>query len=65
LHADKRPHNPFRRFGQPTHHAEQRGQGYHDTTEEVTASPIKKAEVLFTPGKKLQEMLNNFKYTKI
>jgi predicted histone-like DNA-binding protein len=35
------------------------------TAEEVTAASVKKAGVIFTPGKKLQEMLNNAKFTKI
>jgi predicted histone-like DNA-binding protein len=36
-----------------------------DTAEEVTPSTVKKASVIFTPGKKLQEMLRNIKFTKI
>ena len=35
-----------------------------DKAEEVTAASVKKAGVIFTPGKKLREMLNNAKYTK-
>jgi predicted histone-like DNA-binding protein len=35
------------------------------TAEEVTAAAVKKASVIFTPGKKLQEMLRNAKYTKV
>jgi hypothetical protein len=34
------------------------------TAEEVTASAVKKAGVIFTPGAKLQEMLKTAKYTK-
>jgi predicted histone-like DNA-binding protein len=36
-----------------------------DTAEEVTATSVKKAGVIFTPGKKLQEMLKSAKFTKI
>jgi hypothetical protein len=36
-----------------------------DTAEEVTAAAVKKAGVIFTPGKRLQEMLHNAKYTKV
>jgi predicted histone-like DNA-binding protein len=36
-----------------------------DTAEEVTAAAVKKAGVIFTPGKKLQDMLRNAKYTKV
>ncbi len=36
-----------------------------DTPEEVTAQSVKKAGVIFTPGKKLQEMLHNAKFTKV
>jgi predicted histone-like DNA-binding protein len=36
-----------------------------DAAEEVTAHSVKKAGVIFTPGKKLQEMLHNAKYTKV
>jgi predicted histone-like DNA-binding protein len=36
-----------------------------NTAEEVTATSVKKAKVIFTPGKKLQEMLNNAKFTKM
>jgi predicted histone-like DNA-binding protein len=36
-----------------------------DTAEEVTATSVKKAGVIFTPGKKLQEMLKSAKYTKV
>ena len=35
-----------------------------DTAHEVTASAVKKAGVIFTPGKKLQEMLKSAKFTK-
>jgi predicted histone-like DNA-binding protein len=35
------------------------------TAEEVTGASVKKAGVIFTPGKKLQEMLNNAKFTKV
>ena len=35
-----------------------------DTAEEVTASSVKKAGVIFTPGAKLQEMLKSAKFTK-
>ena len=34
-----------------------------DTAEEVTASAVKKAGVIFTPGAKLQEMLTAAKFT--
>jgi predicted histone-like DNA-binding protein len=33
--------------------------------EEVIPTSVKKAGVIFTPGSKLQEMLNNAKFTKI
>jgi predicted histone-like DNA-binding protein len=36
-----------------------------DTPEEVTSSAVKKASVIFTPGKKLREMLKNLKFTKV
>ncbi|MDR2979584.1 MAG: hypothetical protein LBV02_03975 [Bacteroidales bacterium] len=36
-----------------------------DTAEEVTASAVKKAGVIFTPGKKLREMLDAARFTKI
>ncbi len=36
-----------------------------DTAEEVTANSVKKAGVIFTPGKKLQEMLGSAKFTKV
>jgi predicted histone-like DNA-binding protein len=36
-----------------------------DTPEEVTPATVKRVGVIFTPGKKLQEMLNNAKFTKI
>jgi predicted histone-like DNA-binding protein len=36
-----------------------------NTAEEVTASAVKKAGVIFTPGSRLQEMLNSAKYTKV
>jgi len=35
-----------------------------NTPEEVTATAVKKAGVIFTPGKKLQEMLKNGKVFK-
>jgi predicted histone-like DNA-binding protein len=35
-----------------------------DAAEEVTPSTVKKASVIFTPGKRLQEMLDNAKFTK-
>ncbi len=34
------------------------------TAKEVTASAVKKAGIIFTPGKKLREMLDTAKYTK-
>ncbi len=36
-----------------------------DTAEDVTAAAVKKAGVIFTPGKKLQEMLKSAKFTKV
>ena len=36
-----------------------------NTPEEVTVSAVKKAGVIFTPGKKLQDMLKTVKYTKV
>jgi predicted histone-like DNA-binding protein len=36
-----------------------------DTAEEVTAATVKRVSVIFTPGKKLREMLQNVKFTKI
>jgi predicted histone-like DNA-binding protein len=36
-----------------------------DTAEEVTAAAVKKAGVIFAPGKKLQEMLRNATFTKV
>jgi predicted histone-like DNA-binding protein len=36
-----------------------------DTAEAVTATSVKKAGVIFTPGKKLQEMLKSAKFTKV
>jgi predicted histone-like DNA-binding protein len=36
-----------------------------DTAEEVTAAAVKKAGVIFTPGKKLQDMLKTAKFTKV
>jgi predicted histone-like DNA-binding protein len=36
-----------------------------DTAEEVTASSVKKAGVIFTPGRKLREMLDSAKFTKV
>ena len=36
-----------------------------DTAQQVNAAAVKKAGVIFTPGKKLQEMLKNAKYTKV
>ena len=35
-----------------------------NTAEEVTASAVKKAGVIFTPGAKLQDMLKTAKFTK-
>ena len=35
-----------------------------DKAEDVTAASVKKAGVIFTPGSKLREMLDNAKYTK-
>ena len=35
-----------------------------DKASEVTASAVKKVGVIFTPGKKLQEMLKSAKVTK-
>jgi predicted histone-like DNA-binding protein len=35
------------------------------TSEEVTAQSVKKAGVIFTPGKKLQEMLKAAKFTRV
>jgi predicted histone-like DNA-binding protein len=35
-----------------------------DTPEEVTAASVKKAGVIFTPGKKLQQMLQNATFKK-
>ena len=35
-----------------------------NTPEEVTATAVKKAGVIFTPGKKLQEMLKTAKFSK-
>ncbi len=37
----------------------------HTTSDEVTAASVKKAGVIFTPGKKLQEMLAVTKFTKV
>jgi predicted histone-like DNA-binding protein len=36
-----------------------------DTPEEVTPSTVRRASVIFTPGKKLREMLKNVKFTKV
>jgi predicted histone-like DNA-binding protein len=36
-----------------------------DTAEEVTAATVKRVSVIFTPGKKLREMLQNVKFTRI
>jgi predicted histone-like DNA-binding protein len=36
-----------------------------ETPEEVTAATVKRVSVIFTPGKKLREMLKNAKFTKI
>lgn len=36
----------------------------HNTEEEVSADSIKKARIIFTPGPKFQQMLNNVAYTK-
>ena len=33
--------------------------------EEVNANCVKKASILFNPGSRLKEMLNNMKYTKV
>jgi predicted histone-like DNA-binding protein len=36
-----------------------------DKAEEVTASSVKKAKVIFTPGTKLKDMLKSAKFTKV
>ena len=36
-----------------------------DTEEEVTATAVKKTKIIFTPGKKLKEMQENAKFTKV
>lgn len=36
-----------------------------DTPEEVNSSNIKKAKILFRPGKKFKQMLNNLSYSKV
>jgi predicted histone-like DNA-binding protein len=36
-----------------------------ETPEEITSSSVKKVSVIFTPGKKLREMLKNAKFTKV
>ena len=36
-----------------------------NTADEVTATSVKKAGVIFTPGQKLQEMLKVAKFTKV
>ncbi|MDR2009666.1 MAG: hypothetical protein LBQ22_04215 [Bacteroidales bacterium] len=36
-----------------------------DTAEEVTAASVKKTGVIFTPGKKLREMLDSAKFKKV
>lgn len=36
-----------------------------DTPEEVTASSVKKTSVIFTPGKKLRDLFNTVKFTKV
>lgn len=36
-----------------------------NTPEEVTANSVKKAGVIFTPGKKLQDMLKTATFTKV
>ena len=36
-----------------------------DKPEDVTASAVKKAGIIFTPGSKLREMLHNAKFTKV
>lgn len=36
-----------------------------DTAEEVTASTVKKTGVIFTPGKRLREMLDTEKFRKV
>ncbi len=35
-----------------------------DTEEEVKSSSVKKSGIIFTPGKRLRQMLNNLKWTK-
>jgi predicted histone-like DNA-binding protein len=35
-----------------------------DTAEEVNSGKIKKGRILFRPGKKFKQMLNNLTYTK-
>ena len=36
-----------------------------DTAEEITANAVKKAGIIFTPGKRTQEMLNNIEFIKL
>ena len=36
-----------------------------DTPKDVTANAVKKVSIIFTPGKRLKETLNNLKYTKV
>ena len=36
-----------------------------EKAEDVTAKAVKKTGVIFTPGKKLKEMFNNAKFTKV
>jgi nucleoid DNA-binding protein len=36
-----------------------------DTTAEVTANAVKRTSVIFTPGKKLREMLQSAKFTRV
>lgn len=37
----------------------------HDTAEEVTSSSVKRARVVFRPGKRLKKMLKNLDFTKV
>jgi predicted histone-like DNA-binding protein len=36
-----------------------------DTAEEITPAVVKKTKIIFTPGKKLKEMQENAKFTKV
>ena len=36
-----------------------------ETADEVSAASVKKAGVIFTPGRKVHEMLKRAKYTKV